>query len=165
MLRLWENNGYIFHHCVVCSFIYGFWLSLWSLQTLLSKVIELLTISSANIWNFRVCRSWSTSGTRRVNIVTNPIISREWVNDREVLTISGKYRWSLWTRHYDKRDDFNFPIVNFPFIRSNIPAASAYRAYISQLIQYSRACGSHQDFDKAWNYLVKWHHLYSGTWN
>jgi hypothetical protein len=24
---------------------------------------------------------------------------------------------------YDKRDDFNFPIVNFPFICSNIPAA------------------------------------------
>jgi hypothetical protein len=22
----------------------------------------------------------------------------------------------LWTKHYDKRDDFNFPIVNFPFI-------------------------------------------------
>jgi hypothetical protein len=44
----------------------------------------------------RVCRSWSTSGTRRVNIVTNPIISREWVMDRAVLTISGTYRWSLW---------------------------------------------------------------------
>ena len=37
----------------------------------------------------RVCRSWCISGTRRVNIVTNPIISREWVKDRAVLTISG----------------------------------------------------------------------------
>ena len=27
---------------------------------------------------------------------------------------------------YDKRDDFNFPIVNFPFICSNIPEAPAY---------------------------------------
>jgi hypothetical protein len=27
---------------------------------------------------------------------------------------------------YDKRDDFNIPIVNFPFIRSNILAAPAY---------------------------------------
>jgi hypothetical protein len=26
----------------------------------------------------------------------------------------------LRTKHYDKRDDFNFPIVNFPFICSNI---------------------------------------------
>jgi hypothetical protein len=29
---------------------------------------------------------------------------------------------------------FNFPIVNFPFISSNIPAATAYGVYISQLI-------------------------------
>ena len=29
------------------------------------------------------------------------------------------------TKLYDKRDDFNFPIVNFPFICSNIPAAPA----------------------------------------
>ena len=31
----------------------------------------------------------------------------------------------LRTYLYDKRDDFNFPIVNFPFICSNIPAAPA----------------------------------------
>jgi hypothetical protein len=36
--------------------------------------------------------------------------------------------------------------VNFPFIFSNIPAASAYGVYISQLIRYSRACGSYKDF-------------------
>jgi hypothetical protein len=50
------------------------------------------------------------------------------------------------TKLYDKRDDFNFVIVNFPFICSNIPAAPAYGVYISQLIRYSRACGSYQDF-------------------
>ena len=52
----------------------------------------------------------------------------------------------LRTKLYDKRDNFNFPIVNFPFICSNIPAAPAYGVYISQLIRYSRACGSYQDF-------------------
>ena len=45
-----------------------------------------------------------------------------------------------------KRDDFIFSIVNFPFICSNIPAAPAYGVYIYQLIRYSRACGSYQDF-------------------
>ena len=40
----------------------------------------------------------------------------------------------------------NFPIVSFPFICSNIPAAPAYGVYISQMIRYSRACGSYQDF-------------------
>ena len=52
----------------------------------------------------------------------------------------------LRTKLYDKRYDFNFPIVNFPFICCNIPAAPAYGVYISQLIRYSRACGSYQDF-------------------
>ena len=52
----------------------------------------------------------------------------------------------LRTKLFDKRDDFNFPIVNFPFICSNIPAAPAYGVYISQLIRYSRACGPYQDF-------------------
>jgi hypothetical protein len=49
------------------------------------------------------------------------------------------------TKHSDKRYDFNFPIVNFPFIYSNIPASPAYGVYISQLIRYSRVCGSYQD--------------------
>ena len=52
----------------------------------------------------------------------------------------------LGRKHYDKRDDFNFPIVNFPFVCGNIPAAHAYGEYISQMIRYSRPCGSYQDF-------------------
>jgi hypothetical protein len=47
---------------------------------------------------------------------------------------------------FTTRDDFNFPIVNIPFICSNIPAAPVYGVYISQMIRYSRACGSYQDF-------------------
>jgi hypothetical protein len=50
------------------------------------------------------------------------------------------------TKPYDKRDDFNFPIVNFQFICSDIPAEPAYGVYNSQLIRYSRACDSYQDF-------------------
>ena len=52
----------------------------------------------------------------------------------------------LRTRLYDKRDDFSFPIVNFPFLCSNIPAAPAYGVYVSQLIRYSRACCQYSDF-------------------
>ena len=37
----------------------------------------------------------------------------------------------LRTKLYDKRNDFNFPVVNFPFICSNIPAAPAYGVYLS----------------------------------
>ena len=35
----------------------------------------------------------------------------------------------LSTRLYDKRDDFNFPIVNFPFLSSNIPSAPTIGVY------------------------------------
>ena len=52
------------------------------------------------------------------------------------------------TRIYDKRDDFNFPIVNFPFISSNIPFNPAYGVYVSQLVRYSRACPCYNDFKK-----------------
>ena len=47
---------------------------------------------------------------------------------------------------YDKRDDFAFSIVNFPFLSSNIPASPAYGVYISQLIRYARACVQYSDF-------------------
>ena len=52
----------------------------------------------------------------------------------------------LKTKLYEKRDDFSFPIVNFPFLSSNIPAAPAYRVYISQLIRYSLGFISYHDF-------------------
>jgi hypothetical protein len=47
---------------------------------------------------------------------------------------------------YDKRDDFNFSIVNFPYLCSNIPASPAYGVYISQLIRYARACSTNVQF-------------------
>ena len=52
----------------------------------------------------------------------------------------------LTTRLYDKRYNFNFLIVNFPFLSSNIPSAPAYGVYVSQLIRYARACSNYQDF-------------------
>ena len=36
----------------------------------------------------------------------------------------------LSTKIYDKRDNFNFKIINFPNMCSNIPASPAYGAYI-----------------------------------
>ena len=43
----------------------------------------------------------------------------------------------LHTSLYDKRDDFNFHITNFPFLSSNIPSSPAYGVFISQLIRYA----------------------------
>ena len=52
----------------------------------------------------------------------------------------------LHTSLYDKRDDFNFHITNFPFLSCNIPSSPAYDVFISQLILYARASSSYECF-------------------
>ena len=44
----------------------------------------------------------------------------------------GQLRTSL----YDKRDDFDFHITNFPFLSSNILSSPAYGVFILQIIRY-----------------------------
>jgi len=46
---------------------------------------------------------------------------------------------------FDGYIDFSFPIVNFPFISSNIPTSPAYGVCISQLICDSRGCAQFSD--------------------
>ena len=43
------------------------------------------------------------------------------------------------TKIYDKRDDFDFEIVNFPFLDGDVPHSTSYGVYISQLIRFARA--------------------------
>ena len=38
------------------------------------------------------------------------------------------------TKIYDKRDNFDFDIVNFPFLDGDVPRRTSYGVYISQLI-------------------------------
>ena len=59
------------------------------------------------------------------------------------LTFSGG---KLSTRLYDRRDDFDFHIVNFPFLSSNIRSGPFYGVYISQLIRYARCCLHYDNF-------------------
>ena len=57
------------------------------------------------------------------------------------------------TKIYDKRDDFNLKIINFPNMCSNIPASPVNSVYISQLIRYARASSNYSDFLKRHLYL------------
>ena len=43
---------------------------------------------------------------------------------------------------YDKWDDFNFEIVNFPFLDGNVPRSPSYGVYISKLIRFARVCSN-----------------------
>ena len=51
------------------------------------------------------------------------------------------------TKIYDKRDDFDFEIVNFPFLDGDVPRSTSYGVYISQLIRFARASSYIADFN------------------
>ena len=48
---------------------------------------------------------------------------------------------------YDKWDDFNFEIVNFPFLGVDVPPAPSYGVYIYQLIRFARVYSNVDDFN------------------
>ena len=51
------------------------------------------------------------------------------------------------TKTYDKRDDFDFEIVNFPFLNGDVSRSISYGVYISQLIRFARASCYVTDFN------------------
>ena len=46
----------------------------------------------------------------------------------------------------DKRDDFDFDIVNFPFLDGDVPRSTSYSVYISHLIRFDRVPSHVDDF-------------------
>ena len=51
------------------------------------------------------------------------------------------------TKIDDKRDDFDFEIVNFPFLDGDVPRSTSYGVYISQLIRFARKSSYAADFN------------------
>ena len=58
---------------------------------------------------------------------------------------------------YDKRDDFDFDIVNFPFLDNDIPRSTSYGVYISQLIGFARVSSHVDDFNTLIKVLIAKH--------
>ena len=48
---------------------------------------------------------------------------------------------------YDKRDDFSFETVDFPFLNRDVPSSPFYGVYISHLICFARMCSNDDDFN------------------
>ena len=46
-----------------------------------------------------------------------------------------------------KIDDFDFDIVNFPFLDSDVTRRPSYELYISQLIRFARLCSHVENFN------------------
>ena len=65
------------------------------------------------------------------------------------------------TKVNDKRDDFDFEIVNFPFLDGDVPRSTSYGVYISQLIRFARASSYVADFNTG-NKLLTQKHLTQG---
>ena len=59
------------------------------------------------------------------------------------------------TSIFDKRDDFDFPIVNFPNLSGNIPTKSAHGVFMGEAVRYARACTYLHDFKFRLLSLVK----------
>ena len=53
---------------------------------------------------------------------------------------------NIHTSVYDKRDDFGFPVVNFPWLSIDVPRLQSYGIHISQLVRFTRCCTSVFDF-------------------
>ena len=51
------------------------------------------------------------------------------------------------TKIYDKRDDFDFDIVKFPFLDGDVPRRTSHGVYISQLIRFAKASSRVSDFN------------------
>ena len=51
------------------------------------------------------------------------------------------------TKIYNKRDDFDLDIVNFPFLDGDVPRSTSDDVYISQLIRFARVSSHVDDFN------------------
>ena len=51
------------------------------------------------------------------------------------------------SRVCDKRDDFDFDVVGFPFLNGDVPRSASYGVYISRLIRFARVSSHVVDFN------------------
>ena len=59
------------------------------------------------------------------------------------------------TKIYDKRDDSDFEIVNFPFLDNDVPRSTSYEVNISQIIHFARASSHVADFNTRNKFLTQ----------
>ena len=50
------------------------------------------------------------------------------------------------TKIFDIRGDFDFDIINFPFLDGDVPRRISYGVHISQLVRFARASSNVSDF-------------------
>ena len=68
---------------------------------------------------------------RQILLILSSVFGLELVNNKAIY-ISANI--------YDKRDDLNFKLVNFPFLDGDVPHCLSNGVYISQLTRFARVC-------------------------
>ena len=88
------------------------------------------------------------------------------------------------TSVYDKRDEFGFPFVSFPWLNGDVPRLPSYGVYISQLDRFARCCTSVLDIHSKnlkllqnywhiwkvlqvtlWAFILIWWNIVSRIWS
>ena len=76
------------------------------------------------------------------------------MNQKELFKCN-MYIVSGFSKIYDKRDDFDFEIVNFPFLDGDVPRATSYGVNISQLIRFARTSSHVADLNTRNKLLIQ----------
>ena len=71
--------------------------------------------------------------------------------DVTISIYQGKFKYE----YYDKRNDFNFNVISFPFMNGNLPKTQMHVLFISQLIRYCNTNSTFSSFIKCSNKLYK----------
>jgi hypothetical protein len=74
--------------------------------------------------------------------IVNFAILYSYLNNLHNIDSNGRLKTQL----YDKRDDFNFAIVNFSFLFSNTSLPPAHGLYALQIYRYPRGFFAYEDF-------------------
>ena len=98
------------------------------------------TLFNININNIVKCPDSKTDGSLRVGDFG--ICYRS----KNMSTIERHLQQCI-NRIYNKRDDFDFDIVNFPFLDGDGPCSAVYGVYSSQLIRFARGSSHVDDFN------------------
>ena len=83
---------------------------------------------------------------KRVGIHTEVITRHFWYTYKWLDCQNKVIGNNINTSVYDKRGDFGFPTVNFPWLSGDVPRLPSYGIYISQLVRFARCCASVFDF-------------------
>ena len=100
----------------------------------------------SNIINYIIFLKWYFNRSQHAITVINVIIVLLLTNAFNLNKLNWiELNWNIkvicsyvHTSVYDKRDDFGFPIVNFPWLSVDVPRLPSYGVYISHLVRFVR---------------------------